>query len=116
MSDAVSFMREAVQKYGGTEFRVPPGGHWVKIDRKTGQRLSDDASGANVISEYFRDGTDPDWLSPLIVSGFSDGEVVLPWKADPSSNASTAITTSTGKKKVIPKKADFGTLSSGGLY
>ena len=27
-----------------------------------------------------------------------------------------AVTTSTGQRKVIPKKADFGTLSSGGLY
>ena len=28
----------------------------------------------------------------------------------------TTVTTSTGKTKVIPKKADFGTLSAGGLY
>jgi penicillin-binding protein 1A len=26
------------------------------------------------------------------------------------------ITTSDGKQKSVPKKADFGTLSSGGLY
>jgi penicillin-binding protein 1A len=26
------------------------------------------------------------------------------------------VTTSSGKTKVVPKKADFGTLSSGGLY
>ncbi|AUH32877.1 penicillin-binding protein 1A [Paracoccus tegillarcae] len=111
-----AFMREAVQKYGGTDFRVPPGGHWVKINRVTGQRLPDDASGPDVISEYFRDGTDPDWLSPLIVGGFGDDTTTLPWEASASSNAATAITTSTGQQKVIPKKADFGTLSSGGLY
>ena len=28
----------------------------------------------------------------------------------------TAVTTSTGETKFIPKQADFGTLSSGGLY
>nr|WP_241865539.1 PBP1A family penicillin-binding protein [Paracoccus salsus] len=111
-----AFMREAVREFGGTEFKVPPGGHWVKIDRVTGQRLPDDASGANVIAEYFRDGTDPDWLSPYIVSGFGDGDVVLPWQAGASAREATSITTSTGQRKVIPKKTDFGTMSSGGLY
>ncbi|MCQ0969874.1 penicillin-binding protein 1A [Paracoccus sp. TK19116] len=111
-----AFMKKAVEKYGGTDFAVPPGGHWVKIDRFTGQRLSDDASGANVIAEYFRDGTDPDWLSPYVVAGFGDTNVTLPWQADGSSNASVSVTTSTGQQKVIPKQADFGTLSSGGLY
>ena len=28
----------------------------------------------------------------------------------------TTVTTSDGEQKVIPKKADFGTVSSGGLY
>ncbi|MDN5567644.1 MAG: PBP1A family penicillin-binding protein [Paracoccus sp. (in: a-proteobacteria)] len=109
-----AFMRDAVKKFGGTEFKVPPGGYWVKIDRVTGQRLADDASGPNVISEYFRDGTDPDWMTPYVVSGFGDKTVILPWEAGAS--AATTITTSTGKKRVIPKQADFGSMSSGGLY
>ncbi|RJE81319.1 penicillin-binding protein 1A [Paracoccus sp. JM45] len=109
-----AFMRDAVKKFGGTEFKVPPGGYWVKIDRVTGQRLPDDATGPNVISEYFRDGTDPDWLTPYVVSGFGDGAVVLPWEAGAA--AATAITTSTGEKRVIPKRTDFGSMSSGGLY
>ncbi|WP_372800045.1 penicillin-binding protein 1A [Paracoccus seriniphilus] len=111
-----AFMRDAIKEYGGTAFKVPPGGHWVKIDRITGQRLDDDATGANVIAEYFRDGTDPDWLSPVIISGFGDEKVVLPWEAGADSRGSTSITTSTGKRKVIPKRTDFGTMSSGGLY
>ncbi|WP_347138939.1 penicillin-binding protein 1A [Paracoccus sp. SSK6] len=111
-----AFMRKAVAEFGGTDFAVPPGGYWVKIDRATGQRLSDDASGPNVIAEYFRDGTDPDWGSPLIVSGFGDGPVALPWEAGARSGAGTAITTSTGERKVIPRQTDFGTMSSGGLY
>ncbi|MFV0386417.1 penicillin-binding protein 1A [Paracoccus sp. (in: a-proteobacteria)] len=109
-----AFMREAVKEFGGTEFKVPPGGYWVKIDRFTGQRLPDDASGENVVAEYFRDGSDPDWLSPYVVAGFGDDNVVLPWKSE--SGGVTSITTSTGKRKIIPKKADFGTMSSGGLY
>ncbi|WP_207102383.1 penicillin-binding protein 1A [Paracoccus shandongensis] len=111
-----AFMRKAVAEFGGTEFAVPPGGYWVKIDRTTGQRLSDDATGPNVVAEYFRDGTDPDWGSPLIVSGFGDGDVVLPWEAGAGSGSGTAITTSTGERKVIPRQTDFGTMSSGGLY
>ncbi|SIS64053.1 penicillin-binding protein 1A [Paracoccus saliphilus] len=109
-----AFMREAVKEFGGTEFKVPPGGYWVKIDRVTGQRLPDDARGPNVIAEYFRDGTDPDWLSPYVVAGFGEENVVLPWEA--GSDSGTSVTTSTGERKVIPKKADFGTMSSGGLY
>ncbi len=109
-----AFMRDAVAKFGGTEFKVPPGGYWVKIDRVTGQRLADDASGPNVISEYFRDGTDPDWMTPYVVSGFGDNNVILPWEAGAA--AATSITTSTGKTRVIPKRADFGSMSSGGLY
>ncbi|CAM3205757.1 penicillin-binding protein 1A [Paracoccus nototheniae] len=109
-----AFMREAVAEYGGTEFKVPPGGYWVKIDRTTGQRLSDDASGPNVIAEYFRDGMDPDWLAPYVVSGFGDDVVILPWEA--AAGAATSITTSTGERRVIPGRTDFGTMSSGGLY
>ncbi|MEQ5794788.1 penicillin-binding protein 1A [Paracoccus sp. NFXS7] len=110
-----AFMREAVAEYGGTEFTVPPGGYWVKIDRITGQRLPDDASGPNVIAEYFRDGTDPDWLTPYVVSGFGDEVVILPWEAG-ASGGGQAITTSTGERRVIPGRTDFGTMSSGGLY
>ncbi|MFI0394901.1 penicillin-binding protein 1A [Paracoccus sp. p1-h21] len=108
-----AFMRQAVKEYGGTAFKVPPGGHFVKIDRHTGQRLPDTASGDHVIAEYFRDGSDPDWNALIVVDGGFGGE--LPDVAD-KAEAARSVTTSTGKKKVIPKKADFGTLSSGGLY
>ncbi|QBX34698.1 PBP1A family penicillin-binding protein [Paracoccus liaowanqingii] len=109
-----AFMREAVAEYGGTEFKVPPGGYWVKIDRLTGQRLSDDASGPNVIAEYFREGMDPDWLAPYVVAGFGDDVVILPWEA--GAGTATSVTTSTGETRVIPGRTDFGTMSSGGLY
>ena len=42
---------------------------------------------------------------PLFAYGETDG-----------SEGEATITTSTGETAVIPKKADFGTLSSGGLY
>ena len=109
------FMQEAVKEFGGTEFAVPPGGHFVNIDRFSGAILGADAKGPNVIAEYFRDGQDMSALG-MVDGGFG--------RADPgtlplftgASDGGQAVTTSTGKKKVIPKKADFGTLSSGGLY
>ena len=114
-----SFMTEAVKSYGGSEFRVPPGGHFVNIDRFTGARLSDDASGENVVAEYFRDGTeDMIGLGAVVDGGFGMGED-LPLFAQGESDGeagATEVVTASGKTKVIPKKAGFGSLSSGGLY
>ncbi|MCB2114930.1 MAG: PBP1A family penicillin-binding protein [Rhodobacteraceae bacterium] len=117
-----AFMKEAVKKYGGSEFRVPPGGHFIKINRFTGERLPDNASGDFVQAEYFRDGEDPIFgIGAMVDGGFSMGQN-LPLYAygeiggDEGGGAGTTVTTSTGKTKIIPKKADFGTLSAGGLY
>ncbi len=113
-----SFMAEAIKEYGGTEFKVPPGGYFIKIDRFTGARLSDDASGDNVVAEYFRDGEEPIFgLGAMVDGGFAMGSN-LPLFAygEVDGGDGTAVTTASGEKKVIPKKADFGTLSSGGLY
>ena len=43
---------------------MPPGGHFIKIDRHTGLRLPDYAEGANVQAEYIRDGQE------LMVGGY----------------------------------------------
>jgi penicillin-binding protein 1A len=113
-----SFMQKAVEKYGGTEFKVPPGGFFKKIDRFSGALLPDDASGANVVAEYFRDGEDPILsLGMMVDGGFGMGSN-LPLFAYGESDGSEAssVTTASGKTKVLPKKADFGTVSSGGLY
>ncbi|WP_415184151.1 penicillin-binding protein 1A [Phaeovulum sp.] len=111
------FMQEAIKEYGGGKFKVPPGGHFIKIDRFTGERLSDDASGETVIAEYFRDGEDPNFgLGALVDGGFGMGQNLPLFAAGEDDQGGKAITTSTGQKTIIPKKADFGTLSSGGLY
>jgi len=112
------FMQEVVKKYGGTKFKVPPGGYFIKIDRFTGARLPDDASGANVVAEYFREGEDPIFgLGAVVDGGFAMGSN-LPLFAygEVDGGGDATVTTSSGKTKVVPKKADFGTLSSGGLY
>ncbi|NJM82442.1 MAG: PBP1A family penicillin-binding protein [Tabrizicola sp.] len=114
-----SFMKTAIKKYGGGEFRVPPGGYFLKIDRFTGQRLPDDASGENVVSEYFREGEEPIFgLGALVDGGFVMGEnlPLFAYGETEGPRTSTTVTTSTGETKVVPKKADFGTVSSGGLY
>ncbi|SFX03972.1 penicillin-binding protein 1A [Paracoccus pantotrophus] len=109
------FMQEAVKEFGGTAFKVPPGGHFVNIDRFSGAILGPDAKGDNVIAEYFRDGQDLTGLM-LVDGGFGRADPgTLPLFTE-ARDGGQAVTTSTGKKKVIPKKADFGTLSSGGLY
>jgi len=113
-----SFMETAIKKYGGSKFKVPPGGFFKNIDRFTGALLPDDATGDNVVAEYFRDGEDPLGSIGLYVDGGFGMGTNLPLfqygESDPSEAAS--VTTASGKTKIIPKKADFGTLSSGGLY
>jgi penicillin-binding protein 1A len=107
------FMKEAIGKFGGGEFEVPEGGRFIKIDRFTGARLSDTASGANVVAEYFRDGEEP-VFGITFDGGFAMGSD-LPLFEEVGVT-SRQVTTSTGKKAVVGPKANFGTLSSGGLY
>ncbi len=108
-----AFMETAVEKYGGSEFEIPPGGHFIKIDRFTGARLPDGATGPNVVAEYFRDGADP-----LFGIAFDGGFAMasdLPLFA-PGETEGRTVTTSTGEQTRIPGRASFGSLSSGGLY
>ncbi|MFV0359809.1 penicillin-binding protein 1A [Tropicimonas sp.] len=112
------FMREAIAEYGGGEFAVPPGGHFVRIDRYSGARLGDDASGDNVVAEYFRDGEDPFLgVAMVIDGGFEMGaNVPLYARGEDASGDERTVTTSSGKTVTIAPKASFGSLSSGGLY
>ncbi len=110
------FMKEAIKTYGGTDFKVPPGGYFQKIDRFSGAKLPADASGPNVIAEYFREGEEVLYgLDALVDGGFTMG-ANLPLFSPGESDQGDTVTTSDGSVKSVPKKADFGTLSSGGLY
>ncbi len=108
------FMKEAIAKYGGGKFRVPEGGHFIKIDRFTGARLSQDASGAQVVAEYFRDGEEP-VFGIMYDGGFAMGSN-LPLIEEVERYGGREVITTTGKKAVVGPKADFGSVSSGGLY
>ena len=108
-------MQAATKKYGGGPFDVPPGGHFIKIDRFTGARLSDDASGADVVAEYFRDGEEP-MFGIAFDGGFAVGSNLPMFGRGETDDAPKQVTTSGGGTAVVGPKADFGTLSAGGLY
>lgn len=116
------FMETAVKKYGGGEFKVPPGGYFRKIDRYSGMPLPDDATGDNVVSEYFREGEDAlIGLGLVVDGGFAMGENLPLFAYGEGDEGVVAdqgktVTNSEGEQVVVPKKADFGTVSSGGLY
>ena len=108
------FMQEATAKYGGGPFTVPPGGRFIKIDRFTGAPLPEDATGDYVVAEYFRDGEEP-VFGVLYDGGFAMG-ANLPLVQEAQARAGRQVTTSTGETATVGPKADFGTVSSGGLY
>lgn len=111
------FMQTATAKYGGAEFRVPPGGYFVPIDRFTGAVLPEGSTGDYVVYEYFREGEEPYGLGFVLDGGFAMGSNLnLFSRGETDITATKQVTTSTGKKAVIPKRANFGTLSAGGLY
>ena len=113
----VEFIKKAMAGQGPVSWPVPPGGHFIKIDRHTGQRLSDDASGANVQAEYIRDGQE------LMVGGF--GETVdAGWKMGADVPLFDSVRNSPaiervmvrGQARALPKNPSLGSMSSGGLY
>nr|WP_253284692.1 MULTISPECIES: PBP1A family penicillin-binding protein [unclassified Ruegeria] len=108
-----SFMEKAVEKYGGGPFEVPEGGHFIKIDRFSGARLPDDASGDYVVAEFFRDGVDG-FIDRVYDGGFAIGSD-LPLFEEVQ-RAGVQVQTSTGQTVTVGPKATQGDLSTGGLY
>ncbi len=116
-----TFMSKAIEKYGGGRFDVPEGGTFINIDRFSGQRLDEEATGEHVVAEYFRIGEEPYFGALAVVDGgfamSSDLPIFDPGE-EPSelpSPRDTQITTSSGRTLNVPRPT-FGTLSSGGLY
>ncbi len=110
-----AFMEEAIKRYGGSRFKVPPGGYFRNIDRFTGMPVPDGVSGPNVIAEYFRQGDDP-IFGLAFDGGFAMGSN-LPLFAygESGGDEGTTVTTTTGETVVVPK-GNFGSVTSGGLY
>ena len=117
-----AFMEQAVKRFGGTDFKVPDGGHFINIDRYTGAQLPDGSSGANVQAEYFRDGETPVFgLGALVDGGFGMGQDLPLFAAGETDQTDLSLQTETitngnGTTTKVQKKAKFGSASSGGLY
>jgi penicillin-binding protein 1A len=107
------FMSTITEIYGGANFVIPEGGKFIKIDRYSGERLSDDAEGENVVSEFFRDGEEPKF-GLTFDGGFAMGSNFTLIK--PGESGLREIKTSTGDTVLVAPKATLGTLSAGGLY
>ncbi len=108
------FMHKAVAKYGGGPFEVPPGGHFINIDRFSGARLPDGASGPNVVAEYFRDGEEP-VFGVAFDGGFAMGANLPMFEAGETDDVQR-VRTATGGVVTVPINRNLGTISSGGLY
>tara|TARA_B100001142_G_scaffold103949_1_gene105985 strand:+ start:114 stop:2750 length:2637 start_codon:yes stop_codon:yes gene_type:complete len=107
------FMSTVTEIYGGADFAIPEGGKFIKIDRYSGERLSDDVEGENVVSEFFRDGEEPKF-GLTFDGGFAMGSNFTLIK--PGESGLREIKTSTGDTVLVAPKATLGTLSAGGLY
>ena len=116
------FMIEATAKYGGGPFNVPDDGHFIKIDRYTGARLPDDATGDHVVAEFFRDGEEPIFgIAGMIDGGFAMGSnLPLLGPGEDAENVLVeelqTVTTSSGETVTLGEQATSESLSSGGLY
>ena len=107
------FVSAAIEKYGGSDFVIPSGGEFIKINRSTGARLPDDAEGPDVVSEYFLSGEEPKF-GLLVNGGFVIGsEVQL--VDDANTRTSQSVSTVEDQAATEPTTT-FGSLSSGGLY
>ena len=111
-----SFMKKAIETYGASEFKVPENTVFRKYDRYNGSRLPDDATGEYVVAELFRVGENAlDGYADIIDGGWGLGSDLLLFSRGESDDDKT-VKTSTGEVKTIPKKATFGSLTSGGIY
>ena len=115
------FMKKAISIYGFSQFKVPEHSVFVKIDRYTGERVPDSMSGPDVVAELFREGMEPVFGELSIIDGgFAMGSNLPVFGAGEGdtieTTGDTEVTTQLGERKIIPKRATFGSLSSGGLY
>ncbi len=115
------FMLEAIEEYGSGEFPVPEGGQFYPIDRYSGARLPEGASGEHVVYELFRAGEAPfEGLLSVIDGGWAmSSDIPIYGRGDEDNGGGgqgALVETSDGDTARVPTATGFGTLSSGGLY
>ena len=112
------FMKTALKTHGNMRYKRPADTVLVKIDRFSGARVEDGASGDNVVAELFRSGEEPDFglYGAYIDGGFGMGADLLLF--DRTATTSVTIVDSDGNTTTeeVLAKPSFGSLSSGGLY
>jgi len=111
-----AFFETMMDRHGSYEYPVPPGTHFVKIDRFTGERMPDDEQGAYVVTELFRDGEEPAYgaYGDFVDGGFAMGRDLLLYGRGEISEGETVVID--GQTTILPPAPTFGGLSSGGLY
>ena len=109
------FMQTALKDHGSFKRPQPPGTVFVKIDRFTGQRLPNNASGNQVVAELFRAGEEPviGAYGSYIDGGFLMGADLPLYDGARISSQEVVVG---GERKVIPSQPGLGSLSSGGVY
>jgi len=109
-----SFMARAVQTHGGTRFAVPDECQFINIDRFTGARLPDGASGGNVVRECFRAGEEP--VFGITFDGGFEIAGDLPLFDEVAEARGVNVQTSTGGQVEVNDNTSFGGLSAVDLY
>ncbi|MGB4114480.1 MAG: PBP1A family penicillin-binding protein, partial [Yoonia sp.] len=99
------FMTQAIKTYGGGKFNVPSDCQFIKIDRFSGARLPDSASGDNVIAECFRPGEEP--VFGITFDGGFGMAADLPL-FDVVPRATRSVKSSSGGTAQVGPKASFG--------
>jgi penicillin-binding protein 1A len=111
------FIAAAMEGQGPAQWDAPPGGYWIKVDRTTGQRLSDNATGGNVQAEYVRDGQERVAIGEFaqtVDGGWKMGSDVP--LVDGATGAQVERVRVGNRTRVLPTNPGKGALSSGGLY
>lgn len=112
------FMETALENHGSFNFPRPPDTVMVKIDRYSGARVEDDASGPEVVAELFRVGEEPAYgfYGGFIDGGFAMGADLLLYTRQETTTVTVTDSTGRTENKEVLAKPSFGSLSSGGLY
>jgi penicillin-binding protein 1A len=112
------FMKVAMADQGPVTWDAPPGGSFIRIDRSTGQRLADTATGPNVQIEYVRDGQGTVAVGAYgqtVDGGWKMGADVPLFEGSAPATAIERVQVR-GQTRALPSNPSLGTLSSGGLY
>ncbi len=111
----VEFMKAFLPRHGTFEYPQPGGTVFVKIDRYTGERLPDNETGENVVTELFRAGEEPAYgaYGDFVDGGFTMGRDLLFFGRGEADSQTVEVG---GETVILAPQATFGGLSAGDEY